>query len=151
WPKLRKDHEGGRDGGGAARDRAGRYRRVDGARCHIATAGKVEMNCNRINWRRAWALGAALVATLVTFSARAQNAVEAVNGSVRAGVEVVRIAFAQPLAAVPAGFSIQAPARVALDVPGASNGLGKNTVEINQGNVRSVNIVQAGDRTRLVL
>ena len=52
---------------------------------------------------------------------------------------------------MPAGFAIQAPARIALDIPGATNGLGRSTVEINQGNLRSVNVVQAGDRTRLVL
>src|SRR5206468_184925 len=48
-------------------------------------------------------------------------------------------------------FAIQSPARVALDIPNASNGLGRNTVEINQGNIRSVNVVQAGERTRVVL
>jgi type IV pilus assembly protein PilQ len=63
----------------------------------------------------------------------------------------VRIDFTQPLTAVPAGFAIQSPARIALDIPGATNGMGRPSVEINQGNVRSVNIVQAGDRTRLVL
>ncbi|HEY8048612.1 MAG TPA: AMIN domain-containing protein, partial [Ramlibacter sp.] len=87
----------------------------------------------------------------LTVSARAQNAVEAVTGSIQGGTEVVRIDFTQPLTAVPAGFAIQAPARVALDVPGATNGMGRNTVDINQGNVRSVNIVEAGNRTRLVL
>ena len=104
-----------------------------------------------IAWRQAWAFAIALAATGLAFSARAQNAVEAVTGSIQGGVEVIRIDFSQPLAAVPAGFSIQAPARVALDVPGATNALGRNTVEINQGNVRSVNVVQAGERTRLVV
>ncbi len=52
---------------------------------------------------------------------------------------------------MPIGFAIQAPARIALDVPGATNGLGRSTVEINQGNLRSVNVVQAGERTRIVL
>ena len=33
----------------------------------------------------------------------------------------------------------------------STNALGKSTVEINQGNLRSVSVVQAGDRTRLVL
>ena len=32
-----------------------------------------------------------------------------------------------------------------------SNALGRNSVEINQGNLRSVNVAQAGERTRLVL
>jgi type IV pilus assembly protein PilQ len=77
--------------------------------------------------------------------------VESVTSQIQGGVEVVRIDFSQPLQAVPNGFAIQSPARVALDVPGATNGLGRNTVEINQGNIRSVNVVQAGERTRLVV
>jgi type IV pilus assembly protein PilQ len=108
-------------------------------------------NYNRITWRQACAFALALFAMGLTVSARAQNAVEAVTGSIQGGTEVVRIDFTQPLTAVPAGFAIQAPARVALDVPGATNGMGRNTVDINQGNVRSVNIVEAGNRTRLVL
>jgi type IV pilus assembly protein PilQ len=78
-------------------------------------------------------------------------AVEAVSGSMQGGQEVIRVEFNQPLTAPPTGFSIQSPARIALDVQGAANNLGRNSVEINQGNVRSVNVVQAGDRTRLVL
>ncbi len=77
--------------------------------------------------------------------------VEAISTQVQGGVEVVRIDFSQPLQAVPTGFTIQAPARIALDIPGAGNGLGRSTVDINQGNVRSVNVVQSGERTRLVV
>ncbi|HZY20093.1 MAG TPA: type IV pilus secretin PilQ [Ramlibacter sp.] len=83
--------------------------------------------------------------------AQAQTLVESVSTSVQGGVEVVRIDFSQPLPAVPAGFTIQSPARIALDVPGAGNGMGRASVEMNQGNVRSVNVVTAGERTRLVL
>jgi type IV pilus assembly protein PilQ len=106
------------------------------------------MNKNHSTWRMAWAFAALL---LVTAAVRAQTVVESVTSSVQGGAEVVRIDFSQPLPAVPAGFAIQAPARIALDIPGATNGLGRSTVEINQGNLRSVNVVQAGERTRLVL
>jgi type IV pilus assembly protein PilQ len=88
---------------------------------------------------------------LLPLAARAQTVVEGVSASIQGGVEVVRIDFSQPLTAIPAGFAIQAPARIALDVPGATNGLGRNSVEVNQGNLRSVNVVQAAERTRLVL
>ncbi len=81
----------------------------------------------------------------------AQNAIESVAGSLQGGVEVVRIEFTQPLVAVPAGFSIQSPARIALDFPGLANNTGRVAVEINQGNLKSANVVQAGERTRLVL
>jgi type IV pilus assembly protein PilQ len=101
--------------------------------------------------RRAWQLCFGMMLFAGALAARAQTVVESVTSSIQGGVEVVRIDFSQPLDAVPAGFAIQAPARIALDIPGASNGLGRTTVDINQGNVRSVNVVQAGERTRLVL
>jgi type IV pilus assembly protein PilQ len=86
-----------------------------------------------------------------SWSAWAQNAIEGLAASLQGGTEIVRIDFAQPLTSVPAGFAIQAPARIALDFPGVNNGSGKNAIEINQGNLRSANIVQAGERTRVVL
>ena len=109
------------------------------------------MNKNRMTWRAMWAFAGLFLTAGWSFSASAQNVVESVTSSLQGGVEVVRVDFSQPLAAVPAGFAIQAPARIALDIPGASNGLGRSTVDINQGNIRSVNVVQSGDRTRLVL
>jgi type IV pilus assembly protein PilQ len=96
-------------------------------------------------------MATALLGAALSLPVRAQPAVESVTSSIQGGGEVVRIDFTQPLTAVPAGFAIQSPARIALDIPGATNGMGRPSVEINQGNVRSVNIVQAGDRTRLVL
>jgi len=109
------------------------------------------MNNNRITWRSAWGLAVGLIAAGWCLAAAAQTAVEAVTTSVQGGAEVVRIDFSQPLTAVPAGFAIQAPARVVLDIPGARNAMGRSTQEVNQGNVRSVNVVQSGDRARLVL
>ena len=88
---------------------------------------------------------------LTALAAQAQIGIEAVSGSIQSGVEVVRIDLSGPLAAVPAGFSIQSPARVALDFPGVKNAMGRSTIDINQGNLKSVNVVQAGDRTRVVL
>ena len=92
-----------------------------------------------------------LLALVASVSARAQTVIQNVSGSIQGGVEVVRIDFSKALPAVPAGVTIQTPARIALDVPGATNGLGRSSVELNQGNLRSVNVVTAGDRTRLVL
>jgi type IV pilus assembly protein PilQ len=97
--------------------------------------------------RAAVAIGMALSA----WSAQAQNAIEAVAASIQGGVEVVRVDLSQPLTVPPAGFTIQSPARIALDFPGVGSSLGRSQVEINQGNLKSANVVQAGDRTRLVL
>jgi len=81
----------------------------------------------------------------------AQNSIQSINSTQQAGSEVVRIELSEPLTAVPNGFTVQTPPRIALDLPGVGNGLGKSNVDINQGNLRSVNIAQAGERTRLVL
>jgi type IV pilus assembly protein PilQ len=77
--------------------------------------------------------------------------IESVTGSMQAGAEVIKIDLSQALTAIPNGFSIKSPARIALDFPGVSNAMGRSTIEINQGNLRSVSLVQAADRTRVVL
>ncbi|UVH58673.1 type IV pilus secretin PilQ [Variovorax paradoxus] len=84
-------------------------------------------------------------------AAQAQNRIESVTGSVQAGSEVLRVDFSEPLAAAPNGFAIQSPARIALDFPGMTSSLGREAIDISQGNLRSVNVVQAGERSRLVL
>ena len=67
------------------------------------------------------------------------------------GKLLIKVGLKQALKASPAGFTINNPPRVVLDLPGTANGLGKNTLNVNQGALQSVNIVQAGDRTRLVM
>ncbi|AVO40569.1 type IV pilus secretin PilQ [Simplicispira suum] len=93
------------------------------------------------------ATAAALASTFVL----AQGAIKSVTGSLQGGAEVLRIDFTQPLPALPTGFATQSPARIALDFPGMSNAMGKSLVEINQGNLKSVNVVQADGRSRVVL
>jgi len=101
------------------------------------------------NWRsRALAFAVFLTASA---SAMAQNAIQAIDSTQQAGSEVVRIELSQPLPSVPVGFTIQTPPRIAIDLPGVTNALGKSSVEMNQGNLRSVNVAQSGERTRLVL
>ncbi|MES2415386.1 MAG: type IV pilus secretin PilQ [Pseudomonadota bacterium] len=92
-----------------------------------------------------------------SFSVHAQapaasaNSIQSVTGSMQGGVEVIRVELAEPLTAVPTGFSIQTPARIALDFPGVANAMGRSTVDLNLGNMRSANVVQAGERSRVVL
>jgi len=69
----------------------------------------------------------------------------------QSGMEVVRIDFSEAPQGLPTGFSIQSPARIALDFPNTANSSGKTAFEVNQGNLKSVNIAQAGDRARIVL
>ncbi len=90
---------------------------------------------------------------LLSWSACAfsQNAIEAVSGSTEGGSEVVRIDLSKQLTNLPTGFAIQSPARIALDFPGVSSAMGRSNIELNQGNLKSVSVVQAGERTRVVL
>jgi type IV pilus assembly protein PilQ len=92
-----------------------------------------------------------LVATFLSLAAYAQNTIESVTASIQGGVEIIRVDLTQELLTSPNGFSIHSPARIALDLLGVVNGLGRPTVDVNQGNVRSINVVQSGDRSRLVL
>ena len=81
----------------------------------------------------------------------AAPSIQSISSSQQAGADVIRVEMSEPLAAVPQGFVIQAPPRIAIDLPGVGNAVGRNLVEINQGNLRTVNVAQAGERTRLVL
>lgn len=99
------------------------------------------------------ALATLLTLFCITFSKSviAQNAIEAVTGSLQSGVEVVRVDLTQAITAIPTGFTIQSPARIALDFQGVVNAMGRSSVEINQGNLKTISVVQAGERTRIVL
>ncbi|MGH6611350.1 MAG: type IV pilus secretin PilQ [Burkholderiaceae bacterium] len=103
-------------------------------------------------WAAAFGLVAtAFGATAQTAASDAGNAIERVDAVQTSTGVVVAIELKNAPAAPPASFSVANPARVALDMPSTVNGLGKNMVELNQGDVRSVNVVQSGGRSRVVL
>ena len=79
------------------------------------------------------------------------NSIQAISTLNQGGKEIIKIDFKNPLAKTPEGFAIQTPARIALDFPSTANALGKNLVDINSSAVKSANVVQVGDRTRVVL
>ena len=84
-------------------------------------------------------------------SAQAQsNAIEAVRATQQGSVTVVSVQMKAAPASVPASFTIAHPPRLALDFADTANAVGQNAVELGQGDARSANLVQSGDRTRLV-
>ena len=91
------------------------------------------------------------VAAAQTAASDPGNAIERVDAIQTSNGVVVSIELKNAPQGVPASFSVANPARVALDMPATVNGLGKNMVELNQGDVRSVNVVQSGGRSRVVL
>ena len=69
----------------------------------------------------------------------------------RPGARSCSFTLKAPPADPPAGFAIANPARVALDFLDTGNGLGRTAQEVAEPTLRSVNVVQAGNRTRVVL
>lgn len=62
----------------------------------------------------------------------------------------LKLGFDEP-AIAPRGYTLDQPARIALDLPGVSNRLGIRTRELGVGNARSLTVVEAQGRTRLVV
>jgi type IV pilus assembly protein PilQ len=101
-------------------------------------------------------IAAALVPALGPVPARAQaaaasNSVERVEAVQTADGVLLTIQLRSPLKDTPPSFSVANPARIAIDLARTDNNVGRNALEFNQGDLRSVNIVQAQERTRLVL
>lgn len=93
-----------------------------------------------------------VLAFLGITAAQAANQVRKVEATAQQGGKVVlRVSLDAALAGVPESFSSGNPPRISIDLPDTENGLGKNLVTLNEGPIASVNVVQAGSRTRLVL
>jgi type IV pilus assembly protein PilQ len=79
------------------------------------------------------------------------NSIENFEVTQQAGRTVVRITTKEPLRSVPPNFTVASPARIAFDFANTVNSLGRASQDIAQGELRSMNMVQGADRTRLVL
>jgi type IV pilus assembly protein PilQ len=90
-----------------------------------------------------------LAATGVAFAQA--NSLESFEVSQQGGKLIVRLTTKEPLRSVPPNFAVASPARIAFDLPNTVNALGRSSEEIGQGELRSMNVVQGADRTRLVL
>ncbi len=88
---------------------------------------------------------------LLVRTAWAQVAIESMGVNQQGGDIVLQLTTSQPLASDPVSFSVAKPPRIAFDFPGVTNGLGRNAQSFNEGDLRSVNLAQVGNRTRLVL
>ncbi len=84
-------------------------------------------------------------------SAETANAIESIAVARHGDGLLVRVTLTKPLQGSLGSFSVTHPARVAIDFPATGNATGRNAQVFNEGDLRSANIVQAGDRTRLVL
>ncbi len=96
-------------------------------------------------------LACALMASVARPAAAQANAIESVRSGQQGGTTFLRIRLAKPLERAPTGFMIANPPRIALDFPDTENRSGRQNVDAGQGDVRSVTIVSAGSRSRVVL
>lgn len=95
-------------------------------------------------------LSVALLAALLSPAVLAANLQDLNVASLPGDRVELKLSFDEPVMA-PRGYTIEQPARIALDLPGVSNKLGSKNRELGVGNARSVTIVEAKDRTRLIV
>ncbi|MBF4988982.1 type IV pilus secretin family protein [Methylophilus sp. 14] len=82
----------------------------------------------------------------------ASNQLQAVDVTAQPGGRLdVQLQLSQPLAAAPVSFILSNPPRIVFDIPNTVNATGKNVLPVNQGVLKSVQVAQASDRSRVVL
>ena len=113
--------------------------------------GNIVTRVGRTRGACAWVFAA--LACFVSGTAFAQaNSIDALNVlKGPSGRTVIRFTLKAPPTNPPAGFAIATPPRIALDFLDTANGLGATQREIGDPALRSVNVIQAGNRTRVVL
>ncbi len=95
-------------------------------------------------------LGLSLLAALISPALLAANLNTIDVASLPGDKVELKLGFDEPVAA-PRGYTLDQPARIALDLPGVSNKLGAKNRELGVGNARSVTVVEAQGRTRLIV
>lgn len=89
---------------------------------------------------------------LVTSGVCAQNLITALSVGYNSRITVIKVDLARPLAKLPdTEFIIGRFPHIALVFPDTANGLGESAQDFTEGGVRSANIAQFGEQTRLVL
>lgn len=96
----------------------------------------------------------ALLASLLVapFSAFAEPVIEDITFSARPGGKFeVRLEFNEPPPADVEAYTIEDPARIAIDFPGTKSALEQKRFALSYGNATGVLVLEAGDRTRMVI
>jgi len=78
------------------------------------------------------------------------NSIESLTANQQGANIIVKITLKQPLQKVPVGFAIANPSRIALDFADISNNTGKTAFEMNIGDLRAINVVEAAGRSRVI-
>jgi type IV pilus assembly protein PilQ len=83
--------------------------------------------------------------------AQGTNRLESIQASAVAGNKVELTLRLSDTAPTPLTFTVDNPARIALDLPGTSVAMASRRVDVKQGVVDTVNVAEANGRTRVVL
>jgi len=96
--------------------------------------------------------GAVIASALLLQSAAQAVSLDDIEFSSMPGDQVViNLKFSEPLAEEPVNFTIDNPARIAIDLPGISLNLQERNQSIGIGDVLGLVAVEAGGRTRVVV
>ncbi len=79
-----------------------------------------------------------------------ENSIQSIEATQKGSGVVVKVTLKSAPSKQPIGFAVTNPARVAIDFASTGNATGKTLQNINLGDVRTVNIVEVGERSRLV-
>ena len=96
--------------------------------------------------------GSVLAADQKLLTDTSQNSITNIDiMTVQGGVMLAKVTLDKPLDSEPIGVVMNNPDRIYFDFIDTTNGLEKGTLDIDEGYLSSINLVQVGDRTRLVL
>jgi len=99
----------------------------------------------------AWLIAALALAGSGAAFAQAANSIDSLTVSKgTSGNTIVKFMLKAPPSNPPAGFAIASPPRIALDFLDTTNGLGSTQRLIEDPALRSLNVIQSGNRTRVV-
>ena len=94
----------------------------------------------------------ALAVSLVAAPALAQPVIEDITFSSQPGSKFeVRLDFSEPPPADFSAYTIEEPARIAIDFPNTESALDQKRFPLPYGNATGVLVLEAGDRTRMVV
>jgi len=94
--------------------------------------------------------GLALLAGILALPAWASDIIALDVASLPGDKTEIKVSFNEPITA-PQSYTIDQPARIAIDLDGVKNRLGERNRDLGAGNARSITLVEAGDRTRMIV
>jgi type IV pilus assembly protein PilQ len=105
------------------------------------------------SWAARAALAFAALAGLVAHGAMAQgaNRLESVRAASASGNKIEVTLQLSEAAPTPLTFTVDNPARIALDLPDTSVAMSSRRIDVKQGALDTVNVAEANGRTRVVL